>query len=116
MVATLLQAKLQSVVPVIPASDMTASIEFYAKLGFITAFNYGDYVIIRRDEVEVHLFINDDSHLAEWTSFRVKVTNVDALYHEFKNGGIECKLETKPWGTRDLSLIDPTGVLITFQE
>lgn len=112
----LIKAELQTAIPVIPAKDLAASVAFYEKLGFVKVHDYGDYVIIRREGVEVHLFINDDPQLAEWTSFRVKVENIEALAFEFKNNGVACKIETRSWGTKDLALIDPTGVLVTFQE
>jgi uncharacterized glyoxalase superfamily protein PhnB len=49
---------------------------------------------------------------------RFVVDDVDALYAELKkhknvihpNGA----LETKPWGTREFGVLDPTGVCITF--
>jgi uncharacterized glyoxalase superfamily protein PhnB len=117
------ETKLACGVPVIPGgADVGATIDFYVqKLGFTEKFTHGspiDYAGVARDGVLVHLYKNDDKQLAENTMFRVIVENVDALYAEYEPQGVihpNGKLSTKPWGTRDFAVLDPTGICITFQ-
>ncbi len=77
--------------------------------------------IVKRDSVQLFLLKNGDKHLAEGTSFRINVDQIEQLYAEFEakdqaiihpNG----ELETKPWGMKEFAIIDPAGVCITFCE
>ncbi len=116
-------AKLLGATPLFPASDLEQAIEFYEKkLGFTCAFRSGepaDYAGVQRDTVEIHLFQSSDRHLAEWTSCRIQVRNIEALYEEYKASGVihpNGQLATKPWGLKEFSIIDITGVCVTFFE
>ena len=110
--------------PLIPAGDdVDATIAFYERqLGFTTIHKEGDpteMAIVKRDAVEIFLFKNDDRYVAEQTAFRIHVQYVKALYDEYQPQGVihpNGKLDTKPWGTREFGVLDPTGVCITFYE
>lgn len=111
---------LEAAVPIIPAgADLDAAITFYEQLGFTRTWHEGDMAGVRRDAVEIILFRSEDQHLAEWTSFRVQVSDVAALYAEFQEKGGPMlhpngRLETKPWGATEFAIIDLAGVCITF--
>lgn len=117
---------LRNISPIIPAgSDMEKSIAFYEQqLGFTTIYKEGEPVtmaIVKRDSAEIFLQKNDDTHLAEWTTFRIQVDHVEQLYEEFQTKGGQMihpngKLQTKPWGAKEFAIIDPAGVCITFYE
>ena len=110
--------------PMIPAGDdVDATITFYERqLGFTTVHQEGDptaMAIVKRDAVEIFLFKNDDRHVAEQTAFRIHVVHVEALYEEYQTQGVihpNGKLDTKPWGTKEFGVLDPTGVCLTFYE
>ena len=114
--------KMEAISPVIPAgADLNVALDFYARLGFVKTWQQGDMASVGRDAISILLFQSDDRHLAEWTSCRVQVTNVAALYAEFqqKEGQVihpNGKLETKPWGLTEFAILDPAGVCITFFE
>ena len=107
--------------PLIPALDVEAGIAFYRDaLGF--ALDYRDaepaqLAIVSRDGVTLHLFASEDKHLAEWTSLRIEVDGIDALYKRCNESGCvhpNGQLGARPWGTREFSIIDPSGVCIAF--
>jgi uncharacterized glyoxalase superfamily protein PhnB len=119
-------SQLKKVCPFIPAGgNVLQTIGFYEqKLGFKREWQDGDtpeLALVSRDEIELFLQRNEDTYLAEWTTLRIEVENVAGLYQEFvdrdstiihANG----KLEKKPWGSTDFSILDPNGVCITFYE
>lgn len=114
-----------SVVPMIPGGDdVGKSVDFYVNmLGFARRFAHGapiELAGITRGGVELLLYRNADKHLAENTSYRVKVDGVDALHAEFVGRGAAIHpngaLHDTPWGTREFSMIDPAGVCVAFFE
>lgn len=118
--------KLGNISPFIPAGqDVEKAIAFYEQqLGFTTVYREGAPVtmaIVKRDSAQIVLQQNDDKHLAEWTTFRIQVEQIEQLYQEFQaKGGTMIhpngKLQTKPWGTKEFAVIDLAGVCITFYE
>ncbi|UUZ67018.1 hypothetical protein LP416_18745 [Polaromonas sp. P2-4] len=56
-------------------------------------------------------------HIAENTSCYVRTGNTQALYEEFKGRGVDVKPpEIRPWGMKELYVIDPHGNLLKFGE
>nr|WP_199318592.1 VOC family protein [Leptolyngbya sp. FACHB-541] len=98
--------KLGNISPLIPAGqDVEKAIAFYEQqLGFTTVYREGEPVtmaIVKRDSAQIVLQQNDDKHLAEWTTFRIQVEQIEQLYQEFQaKGGTMIhpngKLQTKP--------------------
>ena len=102
--------------PLSPAKDVKKAIEFYVgKLGFRDNGHGG----VIRGDVEILFYQSDDQKLADWTSFRIHINGVENLYHEYSEVGVihpNSKLEMKPWGNLEFSIIDQDGVCITFFE
>ena len=119
-------SKVGNITPLIPAgNNVEKSIEFYQqKLGFTVTYQEGNPIemaIVKRDRAEIFLVKNDDKHLADGTSLRIAVEGVEELYNEFqaKGDGIvhpNGQLETKPWGSKEFSVLDLAGVCIAFYE
>lgn len=114
-----------SVVPMIPGGDdVSKSLDYYVNmLGFARRFHHGEPIElagIACGGVELLLYRNGDKHLAENTSYRVKVEGVDALHAEFVGRGAaihpDGAIHDTDWGTREFSMIDPAGVCIAFFE
>lgn len=115
-----------SISPLIPAgNDLEKAIEFYQqKLGFTTIFREGDPIrmaIVKRDSAEIFLVKSDYHDLAKEISLRLQVTGIEQLYQELESKGDDIihpngKLETKPWGPKEFSVIDLAGVCLTFYE
>jgi predicted enzyme related to lactoylglutathione lyase len=115
---------LGNISPLIPAGDdMEKAIAFYEqKLCFTAIHKEGNPIrmaIVKRDLAEIFLVKNDYKQLPEGISIRIQVDGIEQLYEEFqaKGGGMidpNGQLETKPWGMKELVVIDPAGVCITF--
>ena len=115
-----------SISPLIPAGDdLEKAIEFYEqKLGFTTIHQEGNplrMAIVKRDNAEIFLVKSDYHDLAKEISLRLQVTGIEQLYHELESKGKEMihpngKLETKPWGPKEFTVLDLAGVCLTFYE
>ncbi|MBD1856942.1 MULTISPECIES: VOC family protein [Leptolyngbya] len=119
-------ARLRRICPFIPAGeDVARTIAFYEqKLGFKRQWQDSEtpeLALISRDEIELFLQKNPDPECAEWTTLRIEVQDIADLYREI----VECdrtlihpngKLEKKPWGSTDFTILDCNDVCITFYE
>ena len=107
----------------LPAADMETAIAFYCdKLGFALTYRDAEpasFANLNRDGIQLHLFEHADRAFAEWTSLRIQVEQIDQLYAACAEQSIvhpNGALSTKPWGTREFAVIDPSGVCITFYQ
>jgi len=109
-----------SAIPVLLSLDVPASVNFYTtKLSFICIYQEVGFAILQRDNIQLHFTYCDEQHLVDWSSCRVKVEGVDALYEEASIHGIvhpNASLEDTDYRTREFSIVDLHGVLITFFE
>ena len=107
--------------PLIPARDVEEAIAFYRdSLGFELLYRDAEpaqFAIVGRDAARLHLFASQDKHLADWTSLRIEVDGIDALYGRCQEcGGVHPNglLGERPWGTREFSILDPSGVCVAL--
>ncbi|RLQ93307.1 VOC family protein [Falsibacillus albus] len=116
-----------NIVPLIPALHLDETIAFYVKeLGFTKIFQDEDsgYTGLCRDDVELHLYKTEDQalskQLAEWTVIRLQTSKIEKLYRILKDKDFlhpnANKIELKEYGLKEFSIVDPSGVLITFYE
>lgn len=110
---------LQRIAPELPVFDVPNSLRYYeAKLGFRTVMIMpdGDYAIVERDEVAIHLFKTGHGDAAG--SVHVFAEGLDDLHGEFERTGARMKqgIVTQPWGTRDFRVLDDSGNEIKFTE
>ena len=107
-------------VPRFPVLDLKMALDFYERrLGFTKLFEWDGYAGVARAAFELHLFQMDDPKLPEWTSCRVNVVGVDALYAEFERAGVihpNGALANRPWGFREFTVLDLCGNAIVFGE
>src|SRR5258706_1612236 len=104
---------LTRVAPEIPVADMSEALEYYeAKLGFevVMQMPEGDYSIVARDDVSLHLFEDRPRDLSP-VSFHIFVEGLDELFSEFESRGAKVvqAIVRKPWGNRDFRIADPRG-------
>jgi len=110
-------------IPVLASLDLAQTKNFYeTKLGF-TADVYGDYLIVRRDEMEIHFWLANDRIHPEHTSCYIRGGQVPALYAEFSQQGIGkvpidgeriSDFAVRPWNMREFYVWDPHGNLLKF--
>lgn len=117
---------ISSISPLIPAGDdLEKALEFYEqKLGFMTIHKEGNplrMAIVKRNNAEIFLVKSDYHDLAKEISLRLQVTGIEQLYQELESKERKIihpngKLETKPWGPKEFTVIDLAGVCLTFYE
>jgi len=107
---------IQSTVPVLASLNIGETVEFYTQaLGFTLRLKRDDYAIVGRDGAEIHFWLCAERHIAENTSCYVRVASTDALYEEFKTRGVDVQPPAvRPWGMKELYVIDPHGNLLKF--
>ena len=106
-------------VPVLSTTNISQAASFYGQLGFQVLHQEAEYAIVKRDGVELHVWLCPDRSLAENSSCRIQVTGIEALYREYQSKGLlasNVALRDTPWGTREFAVFDPDRVLITFVE
>jgi len=114
-----MKASLRSITPLIPSGGSLAeALAFYTKhMGFSVAWQGGSMAGIERDGVAFNLVENDNKEWADNTSFSIGVSDLDALYQEYRD--IPAKvgpLEMKSWGRREFHMIVPSGVCLQFYQ
>jgi uncharacterized glyoxalase superfamily protein PhnB len=113
-------ASLSRIAPEIPVDDLAGALDYYVRiLGFEVAAEMpsGDYAIVERDDVAIHLFQEDSCPKAQF-SIHIFTQDLDELHGELRSRGASFSqdIETKPWGTRDFRVKDPSGNEIKFTE
>ena len=94
--------------------------EYYeAKLGFKATMTMpeGDYAIVERDGVAIHLFQARSPDFSP-VSIHVFTEGLDDLHTELRKRGADLKqgIVRKPWGNRDFRVNDDSGNEIKFTE
>ena len=104
------------VIPLLASLDLDETCAFYGKLGFRTARVAPDYVIARRDALEIHFWDCDERHIAENTSCYLRMADAAALYAEYAAldlaPGRMDEIADMPWGMREFHVWDPHGNLL----
>ncbi|MEK0361118.1 bleomycin resistance protein [Pseudomonas sp. CBC3] len=113
-----MSALIQATVPVLASLDLDESRAFYASfLGFRMRLQAADYLILERGGSELHFWLCAERHLAENTSCYVRTGDCQALYEEFSQRGLTLEAPVlRPWGMKELYVIDIHGNLLKFGE
>ena len=110
-----------NVIPKLPFIDKQKTIDFYVnKMGFSFLSDYGDYILLSCDTVEIHFFLFP-TLIPEKSDFMIYLridTDIEKYYQKLQKLEVEIHpngtLETKPWNQKEFSIIDPNGTLLTF--
>ena len=110
-----------AIIPRLPARDIGETEKFYKEhLEFETVTKLDDYLVLSRNGMELHfyqnrvmnvqknntmLYVRVDHHIQE---LHDKAVTENLLYMGLG------KLEEKPWGEIEFSLLDPNHNLLTF--
>ena len=108
--------------PKLPMRDKKTTRDFYCgQLGFNIFGNadYDGYLMLEKDQVQIHFFeFRDIDPKENYGQVYIRTNNIDELYQSLlaKNTKIHPngKLEVKPWGQKEFSLLDPDNNLLTF--
>lgn len=124
-------AVLESVHPVLGSADVSASIDFYGRLGFRVTFQDDPavpvYAAVTRDAVTLHLQWHADAKRVgghDRPVYRFVVSDVDRLFAAFRRAevirdedlGVSSWASPgdTPWGTREFHVRDPYGNGLQF--
>jgi len=113
------RAEFVTAVPLMPGGPSLAEglAFFRERLGFEVAWEGPGIAGVRRGVVALNLVQSDDRHWAENASVSFGVTDLDALYAEYREIPPPARvgpLEVKVWGRREFHMILPSGVCFQF--
>ncbi|MBP6055537.1 MAG: VOC family protein [Cytophagaceae bacterium] len=113
---------LNTIIPKLPMRDKCKTQAFYLEgLGFEELADYGDYLLLKKDEIEIHFFeFPALNPLENYGQVYIRTNAIAALYRGFLANNISIHpngpLASKPWGQQEFSLLDPDHNLLTFGE
>ncbi len=111
---------LTDIIPKLPMRDKNVARAFYInKLGFKEIGDYEAYLMVRKDKIEIHFFQFKELKPKEnYGQVYIRTNGIDDFYQTLLDDKIKIhpngKLESKPWGQREFSLLDPDTNLLTF--
>jgi hypothetical protein len=108
--------------PKIPMRNKNITREFYInKLGFkqLGTVDYDGYLMLKKDQIEIHFFqftaLNPKENYGQ---VYIRTDNIDEFYKSLLENKTEIhpngKLDMKPWGQKEFSILDPDSNLLTF--
>ncbi len=108
--------------PKLPMRVKTVTKDFYVQqLGFqeIGFANFESYMILKKDDAELHFFIFLDLVPEEnYGQVYIRVNHIEELYQKLIDRGVNIhpngSLTEKPWGQKEFAILDPDSNLITF--
>ena len=111
---------LEKLSPILLAKSIPETEAFWHRLGFHTVYIDPEYILMKREGAEIHFV-----HQADLDPYKgnqmayLRPSDIDALDAELATLGLPTtgipRLERaadKPWGMRELALLDPNGNLI----
>ena len=113
---------IQSIIPKLPMRNKAITEAYYLEqLGFqrVGSHDYPDYLMVQKDAIELHFFLFPAlDPLQNYGQVYLRTAEIDRLYEYFLKRQVAVHpngpLETKPWGMREFSLLDPDHNLLTF--
>jgi glyoxalase/bleomycin resistance protein/dioxygenase superfamily protein len=114
-----MKASLRTVAPLIPAGgSLAVALAFYTEhMGFTILWQGDGMAGIGRDAIQFNLVENDNQVWADNASFSIAVSDLEALYQEYRRVPAKVgPLERKPWGRWEFHVIVPPGVCLQFYE
>ncbi|MCW5518774.1 VOC family protein [Aureitalea sp. L0-47] len=108
--------------PKLPMRDKGITREFYSnQLGFkvFGSAEYEGYLMMEKDQIQIHFFeFKDLKPKQNYGQVYIRTNNIDKFYNSLLERQTEIhpngKLEVKPWGQKEFSILDPDSNLLTF--
>jgi len=113
---------LVSINPKLPMRNKAISMDYYIKLLGFNEFGttyYPEYLMVGKDRVQIHFFLFKAlDPLKNYGQVYIRTNEIDPLYQLLLKNNVPIhpngKLETKPWGQKEFSLLEPDSNLLTF--
>jgi hypothetical protein len=103
-------------IPILPSLDLEETGTFYeVQLGFEVA-RLGNYMIARRDEMELHFWLTTERQYPENSSCYIRGGQIVALYEEYRTRGVPrlSDFSVRPWNMKEFYIHDPHGNVLKF--
>ncbi len=113
---------LSAVHPTLPMRNKSITQEFYVnQLGFKSLGDFPDYLMVKKDDVEIHFFSHPKLVPTEnYGMCYIRVTNAGELYQHALSHKLDIPelghLKIQPWRQKEFALRDPDMNLLTFGE
>lgn len=111
---------LTAICPKLPMRNNLVTKNFYInQLGFSEIEDYGNYLLLEKDELELHFFEFTDLNIHEnYGQIYIRTNDIDNLYQSFLDRQVKIPpngtLQTKAWGQKEFALLDPDNNLLVF--
>jgi hypothetical protein len=111
---------LTNIHPKLPMRDKVLTKNFYVnQLNFKALGEYPEYLIVAKDNIEIHFFEFKNLDPKEnYGQVYIRTDDIDVLYQSLLANKITIHpngdLQLKPWGQKEFSLLDPDNNLLTF--
>jgi catechol 2,3-dioxygenase-like lactoylglutathione lyase family enzyme len=108
--------------PKLPMRDKDVTRAYYInQLGFheLGSVDYDGYLMLKKDQIEIHFFEFKALQLKEnYGQVYIRTDTIDPFYQSLLDNKTRIhpngNLETKAWGQKEFSLLDPDNNLLTF--
>lgn len=114
---------LTDVNPKLPMRNKAATKDFYLNKLCFRVFgsgDYNDYLMVEKDNIQIHFFEFKDLQPEEnYGQVYIRTDDIERLYQSYSERNIihpNGALQTKPWGQKEFSVLDPDNNLLTFGE
>ena len=120
LVFTNIEIMLTDISPKLPMRDKEVTREFYVnRLGFREYGDYDGYLMVRKDKIEIHFFeFKELNPKDNYGQVYIRTDNIEGFYQMLLDNKTNIHpngpLETKPWGQKEFSVLDPDTNLLTF--
>ena len=108
--------------PKLPMRNKGVTRDYYVnQLGFQELGDYDGYLMVQKDNIEIHFFEFKDLDPKEnYGQVYIRTKAIDQLYQSMLDNNIVIHpngaLKTQPWGQKEFALLDPDHNLLTFGE
>ncbi len=111
---------LTNIHPKLPMRDQSITRQYYVnQLGFQQIGEYEGYLMVRKEEIEIHFFefraLNPKENYGQ---IYIRTDDIEGLYQSLLDQKVPIHpngaLESKPWGQKEFALLDPDSNLLTF--
>ena len=102
--------------------DKAVTKDYYVnKLGFVESGSgeHEGYLMVQKDAIQIHFFeFRDLDPKENYGQVYIRTDTIDTLYQSFLDRNVSIHpnghLQSKPWGQKEFSLLDPDHNLLTF--
>ena len=108
---------LQKIAPILPAYSITETDLFFRnKLKFLTS-NYGNYLVVKKDQIEIHYFEWPGNGKFVASSCYIFANNIEDLFAKFSSMDVinpKGNLKDNSWGKKEFHILDNNGNVLRF--